>query len=72
MLDVVVVFSACGCGEDEVGDGAKSVGGVDAGICRVYRGLELSHRTRRLRVARFFTNNSKVSNLIEQELPVVN
>jgi hypothetical protein len=65
VLDVLVIGSACDCSDYEVGDGAKVVGReVNTDSCRA---PELSHRTRRHRVTRSFTDKPKGSNLIEQE-----
>jgi hypothetical protein len=52
---------SCGYGEDEGGDVAKTVGeGVDARSHRVYGSPKLSHRARRLQMARSFMKRIKL------------
>jgi hypothetical protein len=61
-MDEVAAVRACGVEVEE----------EEEGRWRVYSGLELSHHTRRVLVARSFTDKPNWSNSIEHELSAMN
>lgn len=66
VLDVLEVDRACDCGEDKEDDGAEARCG-----CRVYRGRAIT-AGKKTSGSEIFHGQAKGSNIMEQELLVVN